>query len=92
MTQPFTQKDWETLERNDPREYITQSNRKYLEQMERYAELVALLRELLAAYTSGALRMQSHDVGDPDNGIPLRAWHEEWVQGVREALGEKGDE
>lgn len=56
------------------------------------AEARSLLRELLAAYTSGALNMESQDVGDPMNGIPLHPWHEEWIAGVREALGEKGDE
>lgn len=49
--------------------------------------LVAVVRQLVEAVDSGNLRMESPEIGEPENGIPYHPWHEELLHHARHVLG-----
>lgn len=50
-------------------------------------KLRTVILELLKAYDSGNLQMNSPEIGEPENDIPMHQWHEEWLHHARTAVG-----
>jgi hypothetical protein len=49
-------------------------------------DALAVLRQMVEAYDSGNVEMNSPEIGEPENDIPLHAWHEEWLHYARAAV------
>lgn len=49
-------------------------------------QLFTALRQIVEAFDKGGIEFNSHDMGDPDCGIPIHPWHEEWLHYARQAL------
>jgi hypothetical protein len=48
--------------------------------------LRAIIRQAIEAYDNGNLQMDSPEIGEPENDIPMHPWHEEWLHYARAAL------
>ncbi len=48
--------------------------------------LAKILSDAIKAFDSGALEMNSPEIGGDDD-IPAHPWHEEWLHHAREAVG-----
>lgn len=45
-----------------------------------------IIRQAVEAYDSGNLQLNSPEIGDPENDIPMHPWHEEWLHYARAAI------
>lgn len=66
---------------NDPHRRLCLSDRQ--ESAAEITKLRGLIKGIVDAYDSGNLEMRSPEVGEPDVGIPMHEWHEEWLHYAR---------
>lgn len=53
---------------------------------DRGAQALRVVRQMVEAFDSGSLRMESPEIGEPENDIPYHPWHEEMLHYARLAL------
>jgi hypothetical protein len=46
----------------------------------------ALVKQMLEAFDGGHVELNSPDIGDPENGVAMHPWHEEWMHHARAAI------
>ncbi len=46
----------------------------------------AIVKQIVEVYDGGHLRMESEEIGEPENGIPLHPWHEELLYHARRVV------
>ena len=54
--------------------------------IEECAPMQHALQQLIGAIDAKQLEMNSPEIGEPENDIPMHPWHEEWIYNVRGLL------